>query len=472
MSANTFDEVDFRHTLEVSRVGTCLFRYIILTCRQNVLDNIPNMKRLKLNLPFQVVGQKSRTATLLLATTLAAINKRPEEHKSLETFVIDHISDTTVIDICNNPIDLINTMKILGVLEHLIMSIKRQEALLPRQALFSHNLWFLIRKAAKLKSLCLVGWNTKRDINTRRHSHGVSLNVWTMRSLPFSSETSFKLEHLRFLELKRVDIDPQGFLDLVREAADSLKEIYLNEVYLKVHGAEDRENTSLWIGHPDIPRPTKCCWLAADLRNIENLHLDILRATALGYDDFKPDAESSHPDYDLKDPSGYDKSFDQRFVEAVFSGVEKSWENPFEELSVLPNTMNLPHQEARIPPAPSLEFISGPMDIASLSPDAQNRTLVNAQTATQMGNYDAELYQQRRNTTSRFKTCIDGYFVNHNEQTLKVLQNIITIADKGMTLISAEIDRARHGQEALATAVNEVGGQNNDLTGPDQGAAA
>ena len=44
---------------------------------------------------------------------------------------------------------------------------------------------------------------------------------------------------------------------------------------------------------------------------------------------------------------------------------------------------------------------------------------------------------------------IDGYFFSHNEQALKGLQNIITAADREMTLLSGKIDRARYGTEIL-----------------------
>jgi hypothetical protein len=117
------------------------------------------MRRLKLNLPFQVVGQQSRTATLLLATTMAALTKRPEESKQLNTLVLDHVSDTTLIDICNNPIDLGNTIQVFSGLKHLVLSIKRQEARDWRQIAFTKHLWVLIWKALDLESLCLIGWN-------------------------------------------------------------------------------------------------------------------------------------------------------------------------------------------------------------------------------------------------------------------------------------------------------------------------
>lgn len=56
------------------------------------------------------------------------------------------------------------------------------------------------------------------------------------------------------------------------------------------------------------------------------------------------------------------------------------------------------------------------------------------------------------NTTSYFKRCIDGYFFNHNEKALKELQNIIQVADRGMTLLQTEIDQAREEHRGIAGA--------------------
>jgi len=55
--------------------------------------------------------------------------------------------------------------------------------------------------------------------------------------------------------------------------------------------------------------------------------------------------------------------------------------------------------------------------------------------------YDADTFQRYHNTTSHFKRSIDGYFTNHNDQALRELQNLISVADRGMTLISQEIER-------------------------------
>ena len=150
MNENTFDETDFQRVLDSVFLAT------------------PNMTRLKLNLPFQVVGRASSTATLLLATTLACIARRPtEEYKRLETLVLDHVSDTTLISICNNHMDLLNALNAFKGLKNIVLSIKRQEARASTQATFAVNLWFIIRSARNLESLCLIGWNAKREISVR-----------------------------------------------------------------------------------------------------------------------------------------------------------------------------------------------------------------------------------------------------------------------------------------------------------------
>lgn len=158
MSENTFDETDFRRIMDLVSTTT------------------PNMTRLKLNLPFQVLERASTSATLLLATTFACVANRPEEYKRLETLVLDHLTDTTVINICKNHIDVGNTIKSFCMLKNLVLSFKRQEPRSSRQTSFTKNLWLLIRKATKLESLCLIGWNAKRDVKVRRHRHSVGHN--------------------------------------------------------------------------------------------------------------------------------------------------------------------------------------------------------------------------------------------------------------------------------------------------------
>ncbi|KAG0649865.1 hypothetical protein D0Z07_4018 [Hyphodiscus hymeniophilus] len=439
MSESTFDEADFKEVVK------------------SVMDNSPNMHRLKLNLPFQVVGRASLTATLFLATTLACVATRSEEFRVLETLVIDHVSDTTILNICNNPIDARNALACFAGLKHLVLSIKRQETRIARQKTFSQNLWLLIRKAAGMESLCLIGWNVKRDIKTRKHRHAVSFNgqywlllcegkfvddyqtEWSMRSLPYPIDDFKGFPRLRYLELKRVDINPECLVKMITNNAQTLKELYLNEVYIKVFGAVDLEHTSLWIGYPDIKRPDDSLWVAEELRETMGLSLDILRVTGLGYDDFEPDRNSTHSNYDLNDPTGLQRSFDQRFVEAVFGNEDIMVEDA--NLAAghqLPPFQIQEHGETFLP---SLAFLT---QAETVMPPTGPRILPPLSQRDEIDDYDADTYQRGRNTTSKLKRCIDGYFFNHNEQALKELQRIITVADRGMALISQELIRSQH----------------------------
>lgn len=320
--------------------------------------------------------------------------------------------------------DLINFIRVFAGLKNLIISIKRQESSDFRQVTFTQNIWFLIRKAVMLDSLCLIGWNVKRNTQTRRFSHGVSFTNWTMRSLPWSGSAAHQIGNLRFLELKRVDMDSVSLIGLLKQVSRSLKELYLNEVYLKVASKRDRAKSSLWIGRPDIAKPDECTWIAEELRLMDHLKLDIIRATGLGYDDFESEEDILLTKFDLDDPTGSGRSFDQRFIEAVLS--------KFNEAKPVKETLTRETEEVAGTTNGALfqrlrELDGGP-------PFPENAK-----------DFDVEAFQRSHNTTSHFKRCIDGHFMNKNEGALKELQNIITVADRGMNMLSLEIDRARNG---------------------------
>ncbi|TVY65580.1 hypothetical protein LSUE1_G008699 [Lachnellula suecica] len=431
LNESTFDETDFRRVLS------------------KVLKRIPNTTRLKLNLPFQVVGDKSIVATLLMASTLACIAKRgedEEEHAPLKTLVVDHLSDTTVNAICNNPIDLTNAIITFIDLRHLVLTLKRQEK---RHLHFNRNLWFLIRKASKLGTLCMIGTNPKRD-KTRRHPHRGSESDFRMRSLPYPLDNNAKFDHLQFLELKRVDIDPHQLVRLIEDCSATLKELYLVDVYIKVHSAVDRDKTALWIGLRSCTRPLGACWVAQDLRNMEELHLEVLRVTNLGYDDFDEDQTSSTPNYDLDDPSNLGRSFDQRFVQAAMQP----------EIDTEPSTASSEAASPEVMMGESFEdyfnhvdaLVTTPQDEADLPPISFAESPDPASAEDYIEDYDAEAFQLTHNTTSHFKRCIDGYFTNHNERALKELQDIVAVADRGMLLINQEVTRVR----TMATVLTSV----------------
>ncbi|ESZ91185.1 hypothetical protein SBOR_8436 [Sclerotinia borealis F-4128] len=375
-----------------------------------VLQSGPRITRLKVNLPFQVAGNSSMTATRLFANTLSCVANRPEEHRKIDTMVLDHITDKTINNIFNVPIDVENAFKTFENLKNLVISIKRQESRESLQMIFTRNIWLLIRKAQDLESLCIIGWNVTRNMKSRRNSSRIPFSEWSMRSISYHPSEGPVLNRLRYMELKRLDIDSLMLLCLIKENSHSLTELYLNEVYLKVCGSSDEENTSLWIGYPNanIPEPEKSTWIAPAIREIKGLNLKILRVSNLGYDDYNPDPGSANPNYDLDDPTGHNRSFDERFVEAVM-GTK----------ALLPLELILSDASSEVKDTKGKQINTG------IDPDT----------------YDVELYQINRKLPSSYRRCIDGIFFNHTEGALKELQKMINVADRGMMLISKEIDR-------------------------------
>ena len=233
-----------------------------------------------------------------------------------------------------------------------------------------------------------------------------------------------------------MDVDPRSLLSLIEDNSKSLNEIYLSDVYIKVHSSVELENTPLWIGHEGEIKPAQGLWLAQSLTNMEGLRLEILRATGLGYDDFDPWKTSPHSKYDLLDPSDLNKSFDQRFVEAVFASNIVA----MDEAALRPVTDTNPGTEPE-------------------SPAQDITTVLASQPPKRPVDYDAEIYQMYRNTTSQYKRCLDGYFLNQNEQAVSELQRIIILADRGITLINAEMDRANGARVDPETGTLALDGQ-------------
>lgn len=382
MSDITFDGCDFKDALT------------------GILLQTPNSTRFKLNLPFQFVGKASYSATILCATAFKCLAEcrggSDPEFSPIDTLVLGHLSDTTILDIYKNPIDLHNTIKVFTPLKHLVMSIKRQESDAANRNKFTAALWRFITEATNLESLCLIGWNSKRTTSNRKHlaSFHATQDGWSMRSLPYRQvdNGARNLKHLRSLELKRVDVEPTPLLQMIEHSAASLKELFLNEVYLKVNGRPNEESP-LWIGHgPEIAKPHGAIWISEELRSMASrgLKLDTLRATALGYEENPSRTHIIHSsfEYDLQDPSGRNRSFDERFVERAL-GLQPS---------------------ATVAARPEID-------------------------------YDVDAYQQYHNTTSDWNSSLDGIFYNHNDKALEQLRNLITIIERGMTLLSDEIER-------------------------------
>jgi hypothetical protein len=177
-----------------------------------------------------------------------------------------------------------------------------------------------------------------------------------------------------------------------------------------------------------------------------------------------PNRNAANPNYDLLDPSDLDRSFDQRFVEVVL-GITQPLKDTLTITPVPEGDLQQASEPAsQTAPAStnpdSAEILNADTDAIIVdSPTAQDNTTTPSSSLRitssllkpkkteyrvqkfRQVDYDVEAFQRHHNTTSHFKRCIDGLFFNHNEQALKELQKIITVADRGMDLLTAEIGR-------------------------------
>jgi hypothetical protein len=417
---------DFCKTLRVKYcLGETSFTELeYLVVLQIILKTCHSVDRLRLNLPFQLVGRHCHVATMILAITLKAFASRPvEESAQLKTLVLENVPDVAICRLWNNPSDVTNIMKVVECLEHLVLTIRRYEFEPVRVGMFGACLWNLIEDAQFLKTLCLVG--TENEERPRRgfkqvKSWQMPLEEWLTHALPAPRVIS---SNLTCLELKRIEVDSDAFAKFADNFGPALQELYLNEVYLKTHQTLEW-NTDLtkvlWVGMPN-ERPTEDCYWVATILRTSCRKLRICRASFLTYDywsadDFSMmDAFLARPDFDFVDPCGLGRSLAQRFVE-VATGI---------------------HQ----PPTPNgdpVEYLAADADLDHLSPPLAPRTR-----ALKVTEYDANAYQVAvANTTSEWQTSIDGIFTNCNTNTLDELHYIAETACEGMN----ELHQRRHAE--------------------------
>ncbi|KAL2758832.1 hypothetical protein ACRALDRAFT_1080497 [Sodiomyces alcalophilus JCM 7366] len=423
MSETSFTEIEYRRTVE------------------EVLFNCRYLERLRVDLPFQFVDQRCNAATMVLANTFSALAGRLSEEDAvpLRTLVLENLSDHTIDNLWSNPSDVSNIMHILHRLENLVLTIRR-----PRHTSF---LWHLTRHAEHLRTLCLVGNDDDRrpprGLKQTKAWH-VPLLEWNARSLPEpyltirNGRDLFSIPHLTCLELKRIELGPDVLPAMARAFGPTLRELYLNEVYLKAEQGRHVNPDStevLWVGLPNKRPGPEDVWMAMQVRS-RCPSLRVCRAAFLGYDHFIHDDVLHHngadgqpaapplrfasPEFDFLDPSGLGRSVAQRFVEVVL-GIA----------------------QPRAPPPDG-------RPVTYLPPDPRDDRLVDElrprPAAFRVADYDANAYQTAvHNPTSRWRRSIDGVFPNYNAGTLEELHYIAETASKGMS----ELQRWRRQELGL-----------------------
>ncbi|KAI1769452.1 hypothetical protein GGR53DRAFT_472544 [Hypoxylon sp. FL1150] len=422
MNEESFTEIDYRRQLGF------------------MLAHAPNVAAVKLNLPFQLVSPgQYRASTMVLGNTFAALAQRPdEESAALRTLVLENLSDVSVVSLWRNPQDVKNIMAAFRDLRRLFLSVRRNDGEdgLALNVNFRHRLWEMIGKAQNLESLCLV------DLDTDEKRHGgvktssqrdVSLEDWLRRCMPMTPMRV--LPKLTFLELRQAEVMGSDLLSMFKCFGDSLRELYLDGVYLKTAysagSPQDIINNTLWIGLPNVRPPPNHRWVATYLRQIR-VRLRVCRVANLGYYQYVMGEEEPPTDhtttttttttssdsnsnnsaatFDLADPCGLSRSLEQRFVE-VATGVPQ----PPTAAGGAPVTHYYPEEAMaqqdglRPPPPPPL------------------RT----------EDWHATSYlATRRSPTSAWQRSVDGQFPNCNQHTLAALHNFADAAHRGMALLN------------------------------------
>ena len=402
MSDDSFTEVEFFATVNKMLLACCY------------------VDHLRLNLPQQFVGEAGRTATMILANAFKAFATRDDEVSAkLKTLVLERVTDTAICSLWMNPIDVMNIMKTFEVLEHLVISLVRNETAPDRVRLFGNCLWSWISNAVDLKSLCLIGLDQDtpppKGFKQTRHWE-MSLGEFRGRSLP---APYLILANLTCLELKAVEVSAQFCNQIGENIGLPLEELYLNEVLLKTeispHWNADTQNI-LWTGVPG-ERPGKDAnWIAMAIRCAAP-RLRICRASLLAYDVYSWQGANDDYKFDLVDPCGLARGISQRFVEIVMGFRQ-------------PNTPN--NEPVVYLPRDSIH-------------DSLLLNLTDRSKALSVTEYDAYAYQIAvANTTSKWHRSLDGVFNNCNAMYCDVIQYIGKLAFETMDEIS-RLRRARWG---------------------------
>lgn len=412
MNETSFTETDYYRTVEE----------MLFYCR--------DVDRLRLNLPFQLVGRHCTAATMILANTLKAFARRPEEDSAkLNTLVIENVTDVAIRHLWMNPIDVMNIMKVLEVLEHLVLTLRRHENEPITVGLFGSCLWNLVENAGDLKSLCLIGMDhddrPPRGLKQTKFWQ-MPADEWRAKSLPAPNVIH---SNLTCLELKRIELCPEVFVRTAENFGPTLQELYLNEVYLKVEQSRDWNEDSkkiLWVGLPNQRPGEDCHWIAMALR-CATPHMRICRASFLAYDHYMLEDMPSQPEFDLADPCGLGRSISQRFVEVVM-GIRQ------------PTALT----------KDAVEYLPADTHFDSLVNNLRPRDR-----ALGVVEYDTNAYQTAvNNSTSEWQRSIDGVFPNCNSNTLDELHYIAETACQGMN----EIHRRRNewtAENSMATEYSE-----------------
>lgn len=382
-----------------------------------ILFYCSRVERVRLNLPFPLVGPHCTAVTSTLANTFAALGRKEDEeseHSKLKVLVLENAADISICRLWTNPIDVNNIRVAMEQVEHFVISIRRREPLIDRFRIYSASLWSLIASAGRLKTLCLVGLDCDyRPPKAIKHTLSTALDMdeWAVMALP---NPRLPFQRLNSLELKRVEISADFFASAGVLFGNTLHELFLNEVYLKVAGTAPNElspSKVLWVGMSGSCPNEGDVWIALVVREaLPNLR--VCRASRLGYDFYGTDDELvAHRNFDLDDPHGFKRCLSRRFVEVV-TGLGKlgpgTGDDHRDMAPPLGNNKPWAVETKPVPPKP-----------------------------VRPSEWDTVAYQSLvANPTSTWLRSIDDTFPNCNKGTLDELHAIAQTACTGMNKLT------------------------------------
>ena len=370
-----------------------------------ILLRCPNVEGLRLNLPFQLMGKNSIVGKFILANSLKAFATRPEEESApLKKLVIENITDSAIYDLATNPLDLGYLLAVTGNLEHLVLTVRRNELSLRMHSVVGTALCQILQDAESLNTLCIVG--TDKDGATipitAYESGDYEYADLIIMSLPLMGLTTTSITRL---ELKNVVLEYTSIMGIAESCA--LEELYLTDVSLVTLQPADMEEDLLdilWIGLPNRRQGEAGLWVAPYLR-VMLPNLRVCRATSIGYCAFLEGGDVDVSAHDITDPTGRARTLAQRFVEVVMG-----YEQP-----AAPDGKRIEY----FPPA----FFSSkecPPDKAPMG-------------RSDITSYDVTAYQTAvDNTTSYLLKSIDGLFVDFNGRTTEDLHRIAMLVYSGL----------------------------------------
>lgn len=406
MGPASFTEIDFRRRMD------------------DIFFNCGNIERARLSLPLPFVGQDELTTTFILANALAALAGRSDEDSvALKALVLESMTANAFRSLLNNPLDRRNISKVLGALDHLVMSVKSNVT-------YIHNgiatgLWDFIEMATSLKTLCLIGLECggePPDSALRLSRAGVAADGipptdWgdVIVMCPQAPQ-----RHLTCLELRRIDLDPHFFTKAAVSFGPTLRELYLNKVCMRLSLEDEEDDPSsmdLWVGLPNVRPAAHNRWIAQLVR-MRFPELRVCRATHLSYDYF---GLAEHWErlggLDIDDPCGLGRDLARRFVEVVM-GYEQPEMEVGGPCEMLPYDICEALPDAPFHPIPTLK---------PLRPAPKNM---------HPSSWDVVMYHELvANPTSSWLDSIDGRFPNSRATGAKALRDIAEAVCRNMNAL-------------------------------------